>query len=71
MATRTVADRPFSDLDVLDSGTRHEVAEVDVLDLADGTYEETHDPLSPARGILLALLLSTPFWIAVGYWLIW
>jgi hypothetical protein len=67
MATPTVADRPFSDLNVLDSDTRNEVADVDVLELV----EETDDPLNAARGILLALLLSTPFWIAVAYWLIW
>ena len=71
MASRTVADRPFSDLDIVDAGARHEAAEVDVLELADETLEETHDPLNPARGILLALLLSVPFWIAVVYWLIW
>ena len=71
MATRTVADRPFSDLDVLDSGARDEVAGVDVLELDDETLEQTDDALNPARGILLALLLSTPFWIAIGYWLIW
>jgi hypothetical protein len=70
MASRTVADRPFQDLDVLDSGARHEPAEVDALELSDETFEETHDPLNPARGILLALLLSVPFWIAVVYWLI-
>jgi len=45
--------------------------EVDVVELADSTFEETRDPLNPARGILLALLLSVPFWIAVVYWLIW
>jgi hypothetical protein len=71
MATRTVADRPFSDLDVLDSGARDESAGVDVLELDDETSEQTDDALNPARGILLALLLSTPFWIAIGYWLIW
>ena len=71
MATRTVADRPFSDLDVLDSGARVEGAEVDLLGLDDETSEQTDDALNPARGILLALLLSTPFWIAIGYWLIW
>ncbi|HZM96982.1 MAG TPA: hypothetical protein VFB92_26355 [Vicinamibacterales bacterium] len=71
MATRTVADRPFSDLDVLDSGARDEGAEVDLLGLDDETSEQTDDALNPARGILLALLLSTPFWIAIGYWLIW
>jgi len=42
-----------------------------VVELADSTFEETRDPLNPARGILLALLLSVPFWIAVVYWLIW
>ena len=71
MASRTVADRPFSDLDIVDDGARHEADEVDVLDVTDETFEETHDPLNPARGILLALLLSVPFWIAVVYWLIW
>lgn len=71
MATRIVADRPFSDLDVLDSGTRDEVAEVDVLELDDETFERTDDGLNPARGIVLALLLSTPFWIAFALWLIW
>jgi len=71
MASRTVADRPFSDLDIVDSGARHETDEVDVVELADSTFEETRDPLNPARGILLALLLSVPFWIAVVYLLIW
>jgi hypothetical protein len=71
MASRTAADRPFSDLDIVDSGARHEADEVDVVELADSTFEETRDPLNPARGILLALLLSVPFWIAVVYWLIW
>jgi hypothetical protein len=71
MATPTVADRPFSDLNVLDSDTRNEVTDVDVLELADETVEDKDDPLNAARGILLALLLSTPFWIAVAYWVIW
>jgi hypothetical protein len=71
MAIRSVVDRPFSDLDVPDSGTRNEVAEIDMLELADETFERTDDGLNPARGVLLAVLLSTPFWIAVAYWLIW
>jgi len=84
MATRTVADRPFKDLDVLDSGPRggaaSAVGAIDALgpleaigpleEICDETVE-TDDPLSPSRGILLALLLASPFWIAVVYWLVW
>jgi hypothetical protein len=71
MASRTVADRPFSELDIVDSGARHEADEIDVVGRADETFEDTHDPLNPARGILLALSLSLPFWVLVVYWLIW
>jgi hypothetical protein len=78
MATRTVADRPFKDLDVFDSGPRggaaSAVGTIDALgsleEVCDETVE-TDDPLSPSRGILLALLLAAPFWIAVVYWLVW
>jgi hypothetical protein len=78
MATRTVADRPFKDLDFLDSGPRggasSAVSTIDALgpleEICDETVE-TDDPLSPSRGILLALLLAAPFWIAVVYWLVW
>jgi hypothetical protein len=71
MATRSVADRPFQDLDVLEPRALDEVAPIDVVAPADEVLEGTGDPLSPARGILLALLLSTPFWIGVVYWLVW
>ena len=78
MAPRTVADRPFKDLDVLDSGPRGgAVSAVDTIDAAGLVEEvcddtvETDDPLSPSRGILLALLLAAPFWIAVVYLLVW
>jgi hypothetical protein len=71
MPTQTVANRPFPDLEVLDSSTRGKVVEIDVTRLAKETLEETNDPLSAARGILLVLLLSTPFWIAVVYYLFW
>jgi hypothetical protein len=78
MATRTVADRPFKDLDVLDSGPRggaaSAVGTIDALEPLEEVCDETvetDDPLSPSRGILLALLLAAPFWIAVVYWLVW
>jgi hypothetical protein len=78
MATRTVADRPFKDLDVLDSGPRggaaSAVSTVDAVGLVGEICDETaetDDALSPSRGILLALLLAAPFWIAVVYWLVW
>jgi hypothetical protein len=71
MPTQTVANRPFPDLKVLDSSTRGKLVEIDVIRLAKETLEETNDPLSAARGILLVLLLSTPFWIAVVYYLFW
>ena len=70
MATQTVVDRPFRDLDVPeDLDTRGEtVGPVGVVDTPVESVE-IDDRLSPARGILLALLLCTPFWIAV-YWLL-
>lgn len=79
MASRTVADRPFKDLDVLDSGPRggaiSAVSTVDAVgpveEICEETAAETNDPLSASRGILLALLLSAPFWIGVVYWLVW
>jgi hypothetical protein len=71
MPTQTVANRPFPDLEVLDSSTRGKLVEIDVIRLAKETLEETNDPLSAARGILLVLLLSAPFWIAVVYYLFW
>jgi len=81
MATRTVADRPFKDLEVLDSGPRGgSVSAVGTVDTFHGVgpveeiYEatdEADDALSPARGILLALLLAFPFWIGIVYWLVW
>ena len=81
MATRTVADRPFKDLEVRDSGPRGgSVSAVGTVDTFNGVVpaeeiydvaDETEDPLSPARGILLAVLLASPFWIGVVYWLVW
>ena len=78
MATRTAADRPFKDLDVLDSGPRGGAASADSTVDAVGPVEEiydetaeTDDRLSPSRGILLGLLLCAPFWIGVVYWLVW
>ena len=81
MATRPVEDRPFKDLEVLDSGPRggsvgalgrvDTFSAVGPVEEIDDTTDETHDPLSPARGILLALLLASPFWIGIVYWLVW
>jgi hypothetical protein len=81
MATRTVADGPFKDLEVRDSGPRGgSVAAVGTVDTFNGVepveeiydvVEETDDPLSPSRGILLALLLACPFWLGIVYWLVW
>ena len=71
MATRTLVDRPFKDLsvpDLLDDRTDSEV--VGAVGLVETSEEtETDDRLSPARGILFALLLCTPFWLAV-IWLL-
>jgi hypothetical protein len=81
MATRIVEDRPFKDLEVLDSGPRGgsasttvTVDSIDAVVPVEEVYDDTDDtddPLSPARGILLALLLASPFWIGVVYWLVW
>ncbi|HEU4694029.1 MAG TPA: hypothetical protein VFS23_36940 [Vicinamibacterales bacterium] len=71
MATRTFVDRPFQDLDVpdlLDTRTDSEV--LGAIGLVEPSEEtESDDRLSPARGILIALLLCTPFWLAV-FWLL-
>lgn len=69
MASHTVANRPFQDLDVPDvlAAPGKAAKPVDVVAACEA--DEIDDRLSPARGILLALLLCTPFWIAV-YWLL-
>ena len=71
MATRPLADRPFQDLSVPDLlDTRHDSEVVGVLGLVEASEETgTDDRLSPAGGVLLALLLCTPFWLAV-FWLL-
>ena len=54
-------DPPFPDFDVHNSNRPGEVGPVYVVE---------DDPDScPARGILLAIVLCTPFWIAV-YWML-
>jgi hypothetical protein len=63
-------DRPFPDLavpDLLDAPGDYETEAVEVVGLCEES--ETEDRLSPARGILFALILVTPFWMAV-YWLL-
>ena len=69
VATHSVVDRPFPDLDVPDVlGVRRDaVTPVRVVGIA-GEIDEVDDRLSPARGVLFALLLCTPFWVGV-YWL--
>ena len=71
MATRTFVDRPFQDLNVPDLlDTRTESEFVAAVGLVEPSEEiESDDRLSPARGILIALLLCTPFWLAV-FWLL-
>jgi hypothetical protein len=69
MATRTLVDRPFPDLDVpelLDSRHGDVLASIAVLDPCEESEDD--DRLSPARGILVALLLCAPFWLGV-FWL--
>jgi hypothetical protein len=70
MATPTFVDRPFPDLDIPDvldpSSQRKGAVPVGGSGLSEET--ETDDRLSRARGILLALLLCAPCWMAV-YWL--
>jgi len=62
MVIKTV-DRPFTDLDVDISNRPGEADPVDVVE----AFEDADS--SPIRGILLAIVLCTPFWIAV-YWLL-
>ena len=72
MATRLAVDRPFPDLDVpdtLDAPGHGVVAPPADLVGPSGETELTEDRLSAARGVLLALLLCTPFWIGIIYWL--
>ena len=42
--------------------------ELEVLKLVQ-EYDDT-DPLAPARGVMVAVMLSAPFWAAVAWWLI-
>ena len=42
--------------------------ELEVLKLVQ-EYDDT-DPLAPARGVMVAVMLSAPFWAAVVWWLI-
>jgi hypothetical protein len=70
MSTRTFGDRPLPDgviPDLLDPRSHSDVvAPVVVVESPEKT--ESDDWLSPARGILVAVLLCTPFWLAV-FWL--
>jgi hypothetical protein len=47
------------------SETEVEVLKFEQLEEYDGT-----DPLAPARGVMVAVMLSAPFWAAVIWWLI-
>jgi hypothetical protein len=70
MATQTFVDRPFPDLgvpDVLDTSSQSEIA--GPLGVSRPSKEtDSHERLSPARGVLVVLVLSAPFWVGV-YWL--
>jgi hypothetical protein len=44
--------------------------EVDVLKLEQLEEYDDTDPLAPARGVMVAVMLSAPFWAAVIWWLI-
>lgn len=66
---RLFGDRPLPDVvvpDPLDARTHSDVVAPAVVESAEGT--ESGDWLSPARGILVALLFCTPFWLAL-FWL--
>jgi hypothetical protein len=70
MVTRTFGDRPLPDVvvpDLLNPRSHCDVvAPVVVVEPRERT--ESDDWPSPARGILVAVLLCTPFWLAV-FWL--
>ena len=44
--------------------------EVEVLNFEHFEEHDDTDPLAPARGVMLAVLLSTPVWAALIWWLI-
>jgi hypothetical protein len=44
--------------------------EVEVLKLLQLEEYDDTDPLAPARGVMLAVMLSAPFWAAVIWWLL-
>ena len=62
MVTKTV-DQPFQDLDDQISNRPGEADLVDVVE----PFEDADS--SPFLGILVAIVLCTPFWIAV-YWML-
>jgi hypothetical protein len=66
VVSQTAAHQPFPDLNVLGSGTAVET--IDTVDVAVGS-EPTTGALNPVRGIVLGLLLCSPFWIIV-YWML-
>lgn len=72
MATRLLVDRPFPDLvapDMLDAASLDIPAPpADIVGPA-GESEPAETRLGAARGILFALLLCAPFWMAV-IWLL-
>ncbi len=62
---RTIDDRTGHRFIEIDDGTGHALIETDT-----GPEEE---PILPARGIIVGLLLSMPFWILIAsllYWLL-
>jgi hypothetical protein len=59
LAGHPVADAPFTKVDVLLDYT----VEGERLD----SYREDDDPTAPAKGVLLAVLLCVPFWLAL-FW---
>jgi hypothetical protein len=66
MATQTIANQPLPELDILAAKVDDEaVGPVLVVEPS----EETADPMRPARGIPLGVVICAPFWIAV-YWLL-
>jgi hypothetical protein len=68
MAARAAAQQPCPDAADEDFVTQHDDELVDSVDLT-GLSEEFADPLRPVRGLLIGLLLCSPFWIAV-FWLL-
>jgi hypothetical protein len=63
MAARSLAHQSFTDVDEFQSEHHHVLHPVTVVEPSG----ETIDPVGPARGVILAVILCVPFWIAV-FW---